>query len=173
MSQNTLAEYRELFKNRHGVACPLTDAQMRTALAAASPSAVLEDEWPLDPTALTAIEASVASNYPSVDISSYKERGTLQATDPVLDNASAEGFDVNFALPTGGNAPYSIQLQIAPDVTGEPGTWADEGEPQADNTEIVVTGLTAETTYHARLVVTDNVGETVTTGSDSLATGAE
>lgn len=172
MSINTLAEYRTLFKNRHGVECPLTDAQIRTAFAGEDP-AIDENAWPLAIEGLTAIEAAVGDAFPEMDISRYNQAGTLLAPqDLALDNEAADGFDVNFSMPTGGNPPYSIQLQLAPDDAGSPGTWANEGNAQDDNTEIVVSGLDAETIYHARLQVTDNLGEDATSNVDSIETAA-
>lgn len=172
MSRNTIAEYRNLYKNRHGIECPLSDAQIRTAMANTSP-ATLEDEWPLQLDVLTEMESLVTSEFPAVDQGRWQMAGTLLAPQNLaVDNATAEGFDVNFSLPTGGNTPYSIQLQIAPDDTGAPGTWADEGEAQDDATEIVVTGLTDTTAYWARVKVTDNLGEIDYSNEETITTSA-
>lgn len=167
MALNVLAEYRALFKARHGVACPLTDAQMRTALAAASPSAVGEHVWPLDLTALTAIEASVASNFAAMNIVSYPHGQGFAPDDYAIDNASAEGFDCNWSESVGPNGPFEYQVQVAPDATD---VYVDFGSPQSDNAEVVVTGLVTATAYRSRVKVTDRLGQVVYSNEDTITT---
>lgn len=58
---------------------------------------------------------------------------------------------------TGGLAPYSTQLQQAPDSAGSPGTYANVGGTVAGATpSFVATGLTAATKYWWRAVTTDS-----------------
>lgn len=256
---STLAEYRNLYRNRHGIACPLSDAEIVTALAAASTTL---DEYPLKLAVLTEMEATVASEFPEVNQDNYLHGGTMEVNalaqtnggattaeltivaatggnpaysyqlqqaedvegvageyadvqeaqadttpwavtglsvavwwrvkvtdqngevlysnevrwllapqDLALDNATAEGFDVNFGAATLGVSPYSYQLQLAPDDSG-PGTYEDSGAAQATDAEIVKTGLTAETTYWARVKVTDAAGSISYSNEDSQATSA-
>lgn len=167
---STLAEYRNLYKVRHGIECPLSDAQIKAAAATAT---VGLDVYPLSLDVLTEMEATVASEFPSVEQSRYQMTGTFSMPqDLALDNATAVGFDANFSLPTGGNPPYSIQLYVAPDDTGAPGEYTAFGTAQADADEIVVTGLDAETAYWAKVIVSDHLGESAESNEETITTAA-
>jgi hypothetical protein len=86
------------------------------------------------------------------------------------DDASAT---LSLATNSGGTSPYSSQLQVAPDVSGSPGSWSNTGSPVGGATPtLTATGLTASTTYWFRAVVTDNASATANSNSVSVTTDA-
>lgn len=80
---------------------------------------------------------------------------------------------LSWAAAIGGTAPYSYQVQSAPDVAGAPGTWANTGASTSSLTQ-TVTGLFARRKYWFRVVTTDSAGTpaTVTSGTVFATTGA-
>lgn len=80
---------------------------------------------------------------------------------------------LTLATDSGGTAPYSNQLQQAPDVAGSPGSWANIQSPQTGATgSWSVTGLSASTKYWWRVVVTDNVAATANSNQVTATTSA-
>lgn len=75
------------------------------------------------------------------------------------------------AAATGGTAPYSYQFQRAPDVSGSPGAFANDGTAGIGQA-ITDTGLTASTTYWYRVVVTDASSNTATSTAVAGTTSA-
>lgn len=76
---------------------------------------------------------------------------------------------------TSGTSPYTYQLQRAPDVSGSPGTFANDGSAQTGQTSSATfssTGLTGSTTYWYRVVVTDAASATANSNQVSQATSS-
>ena len=112
MNLQTINEYRKHYTAKHGIACPLSDAQMVTAIEAAGLGG--DDDPNLNnnaATALVEIESSVTSNFPAVDQAQAAHGGTFQAPqDVALYNAASVGFDFNFSEVT---ADYTLSIIAA------------------------------------------------------------
>jgi hypothetical protein len=93
----------------------------------------------------------------------YLDSGADELTAGTLSvvGATQTSISLSWMAASGGVSPYSYQVQRAPDVAGDPGTFADVGSPQSGTT-YTDTGLTADTTYHYRVVVTDDEADTAT-----------
>jgi hypothetical protein len=76
---------------------------------------------------------------------------------------------LTWAVPSGGTAPYTYQVQQAPDVAGSPGTFVNVGAPISTLAKLI-TGLTASTQYWWRVVVTDSLSNTGTSPEVTLRT---
>lgn len=76
---------------------------------------------------------------------------------------------LSWATATGGAAPYSYQVQRAPDSGGSPGTFANTGAAQAGLT-FVDSGLSASTKYWWRVVATDDNAVSGTSGNATVTT---
>ena len=83
---------------------------------------------------------------------------------------SAQGaVNVQQAGATGGTAPYSYQIQRAPDASGSPGAWANDGAASSTPATVADTGLTVGSTYWYRQVVTDSAGTPATAYSTAVS----
>ena len=71
---------------------------------------------------------------------------------------------------TGGASITSYTVERAPNVAGEPGTWATVGT--VTTTSYTDTGLTADTLYWYRVSATNSEGTGSTTGADAARTNA-
>ncbi len=91
--------------------------------------------------------------------------GTLSVTGHTPSSVS-----LSLATNTGGTAPYSSQLQRAPDVAGSPGSFSNDGSPVAGATPTFTSsGLTANTKYWFQVVVTDSAGSPGTATSNQVS----
>ena len=75
----------------------------------------------------------------------------------------------------GGQIPYSVQFQRAPDVSGSPGTYANIGVPISSLLTSVSYSdgsVSATTKYWYQAIVTDNLGATQTTTGTYVLTPA-
>lgn len=77
-------------------------------------------------------------------------------------------IDVSVTSATGGTAPYTNQLQVAPDVAGSPGTYVNNGSPSA-GLSFSATGLTPGTTYWFRFITLDSAGVSQTDTSNAVS----
>jgi len=84
---------------------------------------------------------------------------------------TATTLTVSTTAASGGTSPYNYQFQRAPDVAGSPGSFSNIG-PNSSATSYGDTGLTANTTYWYRVVVTDTDGGVVNSSSVSVTTSA-
>lgn len=83
--------------------------------------------------------------------------GTLSVTD-----TSADSVSLSITAATGGTAPYTYQLERAPDSSGSPGSYSTVGSPQSGTTwedDDGGSGLAAGT-YWYRVEVTDDATDT-------------
>lgn len=100
-----------------------------------------------------------------VSTSSVLAAGTLSVS-----SHTATSVTLAIATNTGGTVPYSNQLQVAPDVSGSPGSYSNTGSPVAGATaSLPATGLSASTTYWFRVVVTDSAGSPATSTSNAVS----
>lgn len=92
---------------------------------------------------------------------------------PTFGAATGSSVVVNWAASTGGTGPYTYQAQLAPDVAGAPGTWANSGGSTGTLTQ-TVTGLTGRRKYWFRVSATDSAGTpaTATSAAAFATTGA-
>jgi hypothetical protein len=94
--------------------------------------------------------------------------GALTAQGVTFSSVSTTTLTVSSTAATGGTAPYTYQYQVAPDVAGAPGTWANTGSAQTGVSAGVTpnsrneTSLTPSQTYWYRIVVTDSAGSPAT-----------
>ena len=116
-----------------------------------------------------------ATNSTGIHISnvSATDLVTSPETTVTLKSVTATTATLSATAAVGGTSPYSYQLQRAPDSGGSPGTFANVGSAQTGlalgvaPSDFSDTGLTAETVYHYRVVVTDNASGTF--NSDPVA----
>jgi hypothetical protein len=84
MSLNTLAEYRNLYRDRHGVQCPLSDEEVREAIASAGTT---EETWPLDLAVVDEMEALLSPK--------KKSKGKKKASKAVIVDDSPDAEEGN------------------------------------------------------------------------------
>ncbi|OJW76300.1 GDSL-type esterase/lipase family protein [Spirosoma sp. 48-14] len=100
------------------------------------------------------------SNVVSVALSA----GTLTRS---INNLTSQKITSSAA--SGGTAPYNYQFQRAADVSGSAGTYSNIGS-NTSTANITDTGLTNNTKYWYRCLVTDNVGVTATSTAIQVTT---
>lgn len=98
-----------------------------------------------------------------------KSVATVTAATPAVGEYGPTAVQLSWAAATGGAAPYSYQVQRAPDSSGSPGTFANTGAAQAGLT-FVDSGLTASTKYWWRVVATDDDAISGTSGNATITT---
>jgi hypothetical protein len=108
---------------------------------------------------------------PAASIAVTVTSGGLTAGSVTVSGIGSTGAFLSTTSASGGTAPWSYQFQIAPDVAGSPGTWTNVG-PDLGFLSYLATGLSASTTYWARVVVTDATSATVNSAAVSFATHA-
>jgi hypothetical protein len=85
-----------------------------------------------------------------------------------ISNITSTSATVNTTAASGGTSPYTYQFQVAPDVSNSPGSWSNIGSP-GSSTSINLPGLTSNTKYWVRCVVTDSAGTPATVTSSSVS----
>lgn len=93
--------------------------------------------------------------------------GSLSAGTPSVNAFTVSTITLVTTEASGGTGPYTHQWQIAPDVAGSAGTFANVGSP---GLSLVATGLTAGTRYWFRQVATDSLSATATSSNISQTT---
>ena len=93
-------------------------------------------------------------------ITSGTAGGALTAGSLTVGAVSSSSITATQAAATGGTPAYTYTMQIAPDVSGSPGTYANSGTPTV-NQAYTFTGLTGGSWYWIRCHITDTASGSV------------